>query len=43
MVHYLVAVDNSEAAMRALQKALQLMSKESDRITALHALEFPVV
>lgn len=43
MVHYLVALDSSEGSMKALQKALKIMHKDTDHITALHAVDFPVV
>eukprot|EP00026_Physarum_polycephalum_P020482 Phypoly_transcript_23078.p1 GENE.Phypoly_transcript_23078~~Phypoly_transcript_23078.p1 ORF type:complete len:147 (+),score=21.80 Phypoly_transcript_23078:97-537(+) len=42
MVHYLVALDCSEGSMKALQKTIKIMNKESDHITALHAVDFPV-
>ena len=42
-MHYLVALDSSEGSMKALQKAIKLMHKDSDHITALHAVDFPVV
>jgi len=42
MVHYLVAVDRSEASIRALHKALSLLNKERDKITAVHAFDLPV-
>jgi len=42
MVHYLVALDSSEGSMKALQKAIKLMHKDTDHITALHAVDFPV-
>lgn len=43
-MHYLVAVDHTEATEKVLEKALQVMSKErGDHITVVHAVTVGVV
>ncbi len=38
MVHYLVAVDQSDCSARALQKAIAILNKQSDKLTCVHAI-----
>lgn len=44
MVHYLVAVDHTDSAIKVLEKAIQLMNAEKgDKLTAVHAVTVGVV